>query len=208
MLQDLIFYLPALVLAVTLHEFAHAWTSHMLGDTTASSRGRLSLNPAAHIDPFATLLLPLMLILMRSPVIFGAAKPVPFNPWAVRYGKWGAVLVALAGPATNLLLACLFALWLNLLPLGAWAATFALTMVTVNAAFFVFNMIPFPPLDGSRLLYAVAPQGVREVMDRIEQTGLMAVFVLLLLAGTVISPFVGRMVGIIVGILLPGFQPH
>lgn len=207
MLESLIFYLPALVLAVTLHEFAHAWAGHMLGDTTASSRGRLSLNPAAHIDPFATLLLPLMLILIGSPVIFGAAKPVPFNPWAVRYGKWGAVMVALAGPATNLLLAALFALWLNLVPLGGWAVTFALTMVTVNAAFFVFNMIPFPPLDGSRLLYAVAPIGLRDVMDQIERTGLVAVFVLLLLAGPIISPFVGQMVGVIVGILLPGFQP-
>src|SRR3954463_12463752 len=108
--------LIALVLALTLHEFAHALMSHYLGDTTAKDRGRLTLNPLAHIDPFATLALPLILILLHSPVVFGAAKPVPFNPWAVRWGRWGAALVALAGPLTNLLLACFFAACYQLLP--------------------------------------------------------------------------------------------
>src|SRR5476649_2825616 len=106
--------LLALIVALTLHEFAHALMGHYLGDTTAKDRGRLTLNPLAHIDPFATLALPLLLILIHSPVVFAAAKPVPFNPWAVRGGRWGAALVALAGPLTNLLIALVCSVWLHL----------------------------------------------------------------------------------------------
>src|SRR5471030_3333484 len=103
--------LLALIVALTLHEFSHALMGHYLGDTTAKDQGRLTLNPLAHIDPFATLALPLLLILVHSPVVFAAAKPVPFNPWAVRGGRWGAAMVALAGPLTNLFIAVFFALW-------------------------------------------------------------------------------------------------
>src|SRR5689334_16799120 len=102
--MELLAQFLALVLALTLHEFAHAWMGHQLGDTTARDQGRLTLNPLAHIDPFATLALPLLLMLLHAPV-FAAAKPVPFNPWAVRGGRWGAAMVALAGPFTNLMLA-------------------------------------------------------------------------------------------------------
>src|SRR5688500_8719101 len=104
-LTGLVFLLFALIMALTLHEFAHALMGDWLGDRTARQEGRLTLNPIAHIDPFMTVLLPVLLILLKSPVIFGAAKPVPFNPWAVRFGKWGAAMVAVAGPAMNFLLA-------------------------------------------------------------------------------------------------------
>lgn len=191
-------------MAITLHEFAHAWMSDYLGDSTARSQGRLTLNPAAHIDPVMTLLLPLLLIIARSPVIFGAARPVPFNPWAVRYGKWGAALVAVAGPLTNILLAVFFALWLRTLPLSQGAVDFFVTLIMVNTAFAVFNMIPFPPLDGSRVLYAVAPAGLRGIMDQIERMGLMAVFLFLFLAFPLISPFIAWAVGGILQILVPG----
>lgn len=203
--MEIVYLLVALVLALTLHEFAHALMGDYLGDQTARAEGRLTLNPAAHIDPFMTLLLPLMLILLRSPVIFGAAKPVPFNPWAVRYGKWGSALVAVAGPLTNLFIAVFFALWLGLLPGGS--AELFQAIIKVNVAFFVFNMIPFPPLDGSRVLYAVAPYGLREVLDRIERAGLIAIFVLLFLGFPLISPLIFAAVQGILALLLPGVSP-
>src|SRR5690348_6727574 len=119
--MSLVFLIIALILSLTLHEFMHAWMSHYLGDTTAERSGRLTLNPLAHIDPFMTLLLPVALILAHSPVVFGAARPVPFNPWNVRFGKWGSALVALAGPLTNLFLGIFFALWLRIFSPPSWA---------------------------------------------------------------------------------------
>src|SRR5688572_29126070 len=130
--MGLLFILIALVISITLHEFAHAWMGHYLGDDTARLQGRLTLDPRAHIDPVMTILIPLFLILFRSPVIFGAARPMPFNPWAVRGGKWGAAGVAAAGPATNLLIAAFCALWLRFIPLGQVGLQFMVTMVTVN----------------------------------------------------------------------------
>jgi len=193
----------ALVLALTLHEFAHAWMGHYLGDSTAKDQGRLTLNPLSHIDPFATLALPLLLILIGSPVVFAAAKPVPFNPWAVRGGRWGAALVAAAGPFTNLLLAIFFALWYQLLPFSNVSATFFAALIIVNVGLFVFNMIPFPPLDGSRLLYAVAPEGLRDVMDRIERSGFVILMAVMLLGYQFVAPIVGTVIIAIVRLLVP-----
>lgn len=202
--MSLVFLLIALVLSITLHEFAHAYVSNYLGDQTARNQGRLTLNPLAHIDPFMTVLLPVVLILAHSPVVFGAARPVPFNPWAVRYGKWGAALVALAGPATNLLLAIFFALWLRFVNLPPMAVNLFVDLISVNVAFCIFNLIPFPPLDGSRVLYAVAPLGLRSVMDRIERTGIIAFVVLLFIAFPLISPLIAKVTGEIMQLLVPG----
>lgn len=201
--MEIVILIVALLFSLTLHEFAHALAGDYLGDTTARNQGRLTLNPMAHIDPFMTLLLPLMLIALGSPVIFGAAKPVPFNPWAVRYGKWGAAMVAAAGPGTNLLLAVFFGLWLRFLPVGEAGAALLGSLVMVNAGFFVFNMIPFPPLDGSRVLYAAAPEALRNLMDRIERSGLVGIFILLFVAFPVIGPFISRFVRLLVGLIVP-----
>ena len=196
-------YLIIVIIAFTVHEFSHAWAGHMLGDVTAKQHGRLTLNPVAHIDPYSTLLLPVALILLGSPVVFGAAKPVPFNPYAVRYGKWGAALVAVAGPASNLLMAIFVGLYLRFVPLSGVTGRFLLQFVFVNLAFFVFNMIPIPPLDGSRVLYAAAPSGMRDVMDQIENYGLIVIFAFLFISYSFLSPFilsaVTTMASIIIG---------
>jgi len=169
------------LLSMTLHEAMHAYVSYWLGDDTAKAEGRLTLNPISHIDPFLTLILPLMLALIGAP-IFGGAKPVPFNPMRVRYGEFGAALVGLAGPFTNFVLAfILFAIYALSGTPGGFLGEFLVLAVIVNLGFFVFNMLPIPPLDGSRLLYAIAPDGAREIMAKIEQNGLILIFALVLL---------------------------
>ena len=202
-LASIALYLIIVIIALTVHEFSHAWAGHMLGDVTAKQHGRLTLNPVAHIDPYSTLLLPVALILLGSPVVFGAAQPVPFNPYAVRYGKWGAALVAVAGPASNLLMAIFVGLYLRFVPLSGVTGRFLLQFVFVNLAFFVFNMIPIPPLDGSRVLYAAAPSGMRDVMDQIENYGLIVIFAFLFISYSFLSPFilsaVTTMASIIIG---------
>ncbi|HSX41386.1 MAG TPA: site-2 protease family protein [Candidatus Saccharimonadales bacterium] len=200
--MDLVYIIFALVMALTLHEFAHAWMSDYLGDRTARSHGRLSINPLVHIDPIMTVLLPIALIVAHSPVLFGAARPVPFNPWAVRYGRWGAALVAAAGPLMNLLLACFFALWLQLFPVGALAQLF-IAIIAVNVGFMVFNLMPIPPLDGSRVVYAAIPQ-IRGLFDAIEQNGLILIFVLLIFAGPLLTGIIGPIVAAILSLLIPG----
>lgn len=192
--QMLLLYIPILVIVITVHEFCHAWMGHALGDVTAKREGRLTLNPLAHIDPVFTLGLPIMLILIGSPIVFGAAKPVPFNPYAVRYGKWGAALVAVAGPGSNLAMAIFGGIWLRIFQLGGLGEQFLIMFVVTNVAFFIFNMIPLPPLDGSRVLYAVAPPKMADVMEKIESYGLIGVFIFLLVLFPLIQPLFSSLV--------------
>ncbi len=167
----------SLVLSISLHEAMHAFTSHWLGDDTAEKLGRISLNPLKHIDPMSTILLPLItLILFRVPLL--AAKPVPFNPNRVKFDEYGAALVGVAGPLTNLVLALagagILRLFQNVLGAGTFDAL--LIFVQINIGLFVFNMIPLPPLDGSRLLYAFAPESLQNLMAQMEQFGILLVF--------------------------------
>lgn len=199
-LLSVTFILLALVISITLHEAAHAYMGDRLGDETARREGRLTLNPVSHIDPFLTLLLPLLLFFTGNPV-FGAAKPVPFNPWAVKFGKWGAALVALAGPATNLVIAMVLALWLQFVPGSDLSQQFLLLTIQLNIAFFVFNMLPIPPLDGSRLVYAAfAP--IRPLFDAIERAGLILVFLIIFVGYQYIATFVGGATQLIMTLLL------
>lgn len=204
-LVDIISLIFIYVVAITIHEYSHAAASNALGDPTARHEGRLTLNPAAHIDPLTTLALPILLILAGSPVIFGAARPVPFNPYMVRYGKKGAALVALAGPASNIFLAIIIALVIRLAPgLLTAGGGLLLSMITVNLALALFNLIPIPPLDGSRVVYAFVPAKVQEAMERFEQAGPLVIFLFLILAFPFISPFLGTAVRGITRFLLIG----
>ncbi len=182
--------LGVILISMTLHEAMHAFVAYWLGDDTARKEGRLTLNPIKHIDPFLTILLPLMLAVFQLP-IFGGAKPVPFRPDQVKGGDWGAALVALGGPLTNLFLAFIFyGIWVVVgMPIQGLGAMFLSTMVTVNLGFFVFNILPIPPLDGSRVLYALAPEFVRSGMRFIEQYGIFVIFALVLLAGPILSAY-------------------
>lgn len=182
--------IAVVLMSMTLHEAMHAYTSYWLGDDTAKREGRLTLNPIAHIDPFLTLALPVMLAILGLP-IFGGAKPVPFNPMRVRYEEFGAALVGLAGPLTNLVIAFVVFGFYALLgtPAGFLGEAMVLT-VLVNLGFFIFNMLPIPPLDGSRLLYALAPDGARRFMEVIERQGILLVFAAVLLFSSQIGQFI------------------
>lgn len=171
----------SLVISITVHEAMHAFTGHWLGDDTAQQEGRISLNPLRHIDPFGTILLPLItLVAFHVPLL--VAKPVPFNPNRVKFEEFGAAIIALAGPFTNLLLAVFGAIILHLLPIGTtYGILQALSIfVQLNVALFVFNMIPIPPLDGSRLVYAFAPEPIQEFMAQLERYGFFIIIFLVL----------------------------
>lgn len=170
-----------------IHEAVHAYTAHWLGDDTAHDEGRITLNPLAHIDIFTTLLLPIGLIIVGLPPVF-AAKPVPFNPDRVKYEEFGAALVGIAGPLSNLVMAVIAAGILRIFALPEVMFTFMLLFCAINVSFFVFNMIPFPPLDGSRLLYAFAPEPLQKVMYQIESLGFTAILIFIVLFVPVIGP--------------------
>ena len=187
-LLTIVIALASVLVSLTIHEAMHAFTSYWLGDNTAKHEGRLTFNPLAHIDLLTTIALPVFLAIIGAP-IFGAAKPVPFNPERLRGGDFGAAAVALAGPLSNLILAALAGVGIMLGASGLWQ-TVLLLFMQVNVGFFIFNMIPFPPLDGSRLLYAVAPEPVRGVMRSIESLGFVAILVFIFIFYSFLSrPF-------------------
>lgn len=193
-----------ILFSMTLHEAMHAFVGYWLGDDTAKRQGRLTLNPIKHIDPFLTILLPVMLALIPGAPIFGGAKPVPFNPDRVKGGEWGAALIAVAGPLTNFVIAFIFfgvGAVSGIITIEGIQATLAGQIiwlgVSVNIGFFIFNMLPIPPLDGSRVLYALAPEFVRRGMEAVERMGIIIIFILVMVAGSALGSLLG---GAIVGI--------
>ena len=184
-------FIVTLLIGVVCHEAMHALTSYLLGDDTAKSQGRVTLNPLAHIDPLMSILLPIASYILLNAFI-AAAKPVPFNPRNLRWGEYGMALVALAGPLTNLILALSASLGLHLLELSSlWQEIFQF-FIQINVILFAFNMLPIPPLDGSRVLYVFAPDGVRQMMNAIERYGFLLLIILIVSLHQYISPLFER----------------
>ena len=185
------------IISMMLHELAHGFVAYKLGDGTAKSEGRLTLNPFKHLDPVLSVFLPLMLFISGGPV-FGGAKPVPVDSRNLRHGVWGMALVAIAGPLTNFILAFLmfvighFTGWMYL---SGVVGMIFMEGILVNLGFGIFNLIPIPPLDGSRVIYAIAPDQVRDVMQRMERYGLIIVLILVVFASGLISNIMAGAMG-------------
>ncbi|MFC1651896.1 site-2 protease family protein [Patescibacteria group bacterium] len=190
-------WLIALVIGITIHEFAHAYTAYRLGDSTAKMAGRVTFNPIAHMDPFGTL----MLFLAG----FGWGKPVPVNPFQLRHGRWGEILVSFSGPLSNIIAAFIFALPLRVMAMAEISVPSIMiqvlqAIIELNLILAIFNLIPIPPLDGSKILTALAPKAFSGVMDEIQRIGpfvLLGIIILTIvlnipLFSSIILPLVGK----------------
>jgi Zn-dependent protease len=212
--MESILYLIILILSVILHEVAHGYAANSLGDPTARLAGRLTLNPIPHIDLMGSIVLPALLIFTHSPILFGWAKPVPYNPYNLKNQRWGEALVAVAGSATNILLAIIFGLIVRFgasLGVSETALSVALVISLVNLFLGLFNLLPFPPLDGFTALRAALPWHMASGLNRFEQKvramGPMALVIFLLLFSYIFAgPFstlVTKVFGLITGIGIP-----
>ena len=183
-----IFSLVILIFSVIIHELAHGSVAFSLGDVTAKYEGRLTLNPLKHLDPFGSVILPVLLFLASSPVLVGWAKPVPVNPYNYKDQKWGSFKVAVAGPLSNLALALVFGLALRFLPTGLLTSIPAMALlfsfvVQINIMLAIFNLVPIPPLDGSWILFHFFPHGLEKVKIFLQQYGMYVLIFLLFFGG-------------------------
>lgn len=200
------------MIAVILHEIAHAWVADKLGDPTSRLLGRISLNPIVHIDPVMTILVPGFLILTGSPFIFGGAKPVPVNPLCFADPRRGMAMVALAGPLTNFTLAAIFAplakmvaasptMFFGDMVVTKLVVSFLISSVLINIVLGVFNLIPIPPLDGGRIVVGYLPDEIAEPYARIEPYGFLILIVMLSsgIIDRILGPTVNTLLGFFLG---------
>ncbi len=192
MQSQVVFEILVILLSVIVHEVMHGYAAYLLGDPTAKLAGRLTLNPLKHLDPVGSVLVPVLTAMAGVP--FGWAKPVPFNPYNLRGGKWGPGIVAVAGPFSNYLLAVIFAIILHfsyLFPFGSGIGPELLYgIIWVNVALGTFNLIPVPPLDGSKVLFALLPFRFEKILHSLERYQLILFVFVIFFAGSFLLPVV------------------
>ncbi len=188
---QILFFFLVIVPSAIIHEYAHGWAADRLGDPTAKYAGRLSLDPRVHIDLWGTIVMPVVLLIITSgSFLFAYAKPVPYNPFNLKNHKWGPVLVAIAGPLANFLLAFAFAILLKFLPAIAPITPFLAIIVYANILLMIFNLVPIPPLDGSKVLYALLPPSVNNVKMFLDRYGFIILLVFIFFLFDLISPII------------------
>ncbi len=179
---SLLITFPLLLVSITIHEFSHGCAAYKLGDPTAKYSGRLTLNPLAHIDPVGTIILPLMLFFAsQGKFVFGAAKPVPVNFNLLRNPKRDIIWVGASGPAANFILAFILSVVLKIIPLNDFLSVITLKLILINVILGVFNLIPIPPLDGSRIAAGLMPKNIAYQYSKIEPYGFIIVILLIYL---------------------------
>lgn len=197
-----IFYILIVLFSVVIHEISHGFTANLLGDPTAKMQGRLTLNPIKHLDPVGSIILPALLYFTGAPVI-GWAKPVPFNPYNLRAGKWGPGIVAIAGPISNIIVAIVFSVFIRLNIMFSFAPTIftelCIVIVSLNVVLAIFNLIPIPPLDGSKILFAALPYRFRYIETFLERYGLFLIILFLFWGIRFIIPVQRILVSLLIG---------
>lgn len=200
---QILFFFLIIVPSSILHEYAHAWAADQLGDPTARHLGRLTLNPVAHIDVWGTIILPLFLLLSTGGrFLFAYAKPVPYNPYNLNNRRWGPALVGVAGPAANLFLAVVFSLIIKLIPITLALTLFGQVLsliVYANVLLAIFNLVPIPPLDGSKILFAMLPKHSIQLQENLERYGTLILIGFLFFGFGLIMPIVHFVFGLLIG---------
>jgi len=203
--MDIIFFIVsflAFIVALTVHEFCHGFTAYLLGDNTAKDQGRLTFNPLAHIDWFGTVFLPLILILTNAGIVFGWAKPVPVNYYNLRKGRLGIALVSLAGPAANFVTGVIAMIVLKFVLIyaglgeGNLLVYFLVSLVMVNFVLMIFNLIPIPPLDGSKVLFSLLPPRFANIEVVLERYGMFILIAFLIFGGSILNVIFNWFLGI------------
>jgi Zn-dependent protease len=179
-----------LILSIVAHEVAHGIAALWQGDPTAKYAGRLTLNPISHIDMVGSIIVPLICVVSGAGVVFGWAKPVPINPYNFRNQRWGEALVAAAGPFVNIVISLIFTALIRIQDFGDQFTELAIGIIVVNVVLAIFNLIPIPPLDGSKILFSVLPQKYYNFKTWVEQKGFVISIVIVLFAWRFISPLV------------------
>lgn len=198
----LLFFFVIIIPSAIIHEYCHGWMANYLGDPTAKYAGRLTLNPLAHIDMWGTILMPLLLFLFSGgSFIFAYAKPVPYNLYNLRNQKYGPALVGLAGPAANLLVAFILGLLLRFLPFSNFTLLLGI-IVYANILLAIFNLVPIPPLDGSKILFALLPPSMDHVRFFLERYGLLILLLFVFFAFDLIVPIIVGLFKLITGFTL------
>lgn len=185
-----IIFVVVLIISIILHEIAHGYAADRLGDPTARLQGRLSLNPLVHIDWIGSVILPFFLVISGAPFVLGWAKPVPFNPRNMKNPRIGAMVVAIAGPLTNIALAIIAALSLQLFTFSAPVVFFVHSIIVTNIALAVFNLVPIPPLDGHHLLFGLLPARFYQLKSWLRKYSFIILIVFVMYGWKFISPLI------------------